>query len=35
LFYKFNVITSDDYLDYLNLNTSTNYGNDSDSETSD
>ena len=35
LFYKFNVITSDDYLDYLNLNTSTNYGNDSDSKTSD
>tara|TARA_A100001201_G_scaffold136923_2_gene126381 strand:+ start:334 stop:654 length:321 start_codon:yes stop_codon:yes gene_type:complete len=34
LFYKFNVITSDDYLDYLNLNKTTNYGNDSDSETS-
>ena len=35
LFFRFNVISSDDYLDYLNLNTSTNYGNDSDSETSD
>lgn len=32
LFYKFNIITSDDYLDYLNLNKS-NYGNDTDTKT--
>ena len=35
LFFRFNIITSDDYLDYLNLNKTINNGNDSDSETFD
>lgn len=28
LFYKFNIISSDEYLDYLNLNKTINYEND-------
>ena len=35
LFYKFNIISSDDYLDYLNLNKTINYANDSNPKTSD
>tara|TARA_R100000781_G_scaffold65365_2_gene41129 strand:+ start:1905 stop:2213 length:309 start_codon:yes stop_codon:yes gene_type:complete len=31
LFYKFNVISSDDYLDYLNLNKTIAYGNETNS----
>jgi len=27
LFYKFNIITSDEYLDYINLNKTINYEN--------
>ena len=33
LFYKFNIISSDDYLDYLNLNKTINYANDTNTET--
>tara|TARA_R100000231_G_C5294275_1_gene155575 strand:- start:114 stop:434 length:321 start_codon:yes stop_codon:yes gene_type:complete len=33
LFYKFNIISSDDYLDYLNLNKSITYANDTDTKT--
>ena len=35
LFFRFNVISSDDYLDYLNLNKTISNGNDPDSETFD
>ena len=35
LFYKFNIISSDDYLDYLNLNKTINYADDSNPKTSD
>jgi|TARA_Y100000289_G_scaffold55415_1_gene58397 hypothetical protein len=33
LFYKFNIISSDDYLDYLNLNKTITYANDTNTKT--